>query len=58
MKARVQGRVASLFEEGEDLTKTLGNNERWLNSLLANGQNLGLPLLNPSPPSIHLAEQI
>ena len=57
-KARVRGQVASLFEEGEDLTETLGNNEQWLNSLLANSQNLGLPLLNPSPPSIHLAERI
>src|SRR5712672_2942779 len=59
MKARVQGRVASLFEEGEDLTKTLGNNERWLNSLLASScQNLSLPLLNPSSHSIHLVERI
>jgi len=53
-KARVRGRVASLFEEGEDLTETLGNNEQWLNSLLANGRSL----LNPSPPSLHLAERI
>jgi len=56
-KARVRGWVVSLFEEGEDLNETLGNNKRWLSSLLSSSRrNPSPPHLIPSPPSIHLAE--